>query len=731
MTESSSLLAATVPPGGRLARTAAWSQRHRWLVVTGWLVALAVITAMAQVVGPAYRSDVSLPGTQSQAVVEALDRLAPDRSGDSAQIVLQSAAGLTDRGVETQVEHMLAQVRELPHVVDVSDPYTDGRSLSEDGTIGYAAVQFDAAGPDLPADAVRAVVETAEGAGTDTLVVALGGDPVRAVTGESGGAAEGLGLLAALVILVVMFGSLLAATLPLLTAVFAVGSAIGGIALVSHLVTVPSYVAPLMILVGLGVGIDYALLVFSRYRSQITGGHDRHTATQVAFDTAGRSVLFAGLTVMIALLGMLVLGLGSLQGIALAVAVTVLITMAASLTLLPALLAVFGRRIERSIRQRALRRPPAESNRWARWSAAIQRRPLPAILLGTVVLIALAAPAMGMRLGIADAGTDAAGDTTRTAYDLLAEGFGPGVNGPLVVVAEGASDVTAAGRTLAAVPGVASVSPPQPLQGTDTALLFVVPETGPQDAATDRLVTDLRDRAVPNLENDLGGEFLVGGSPAAADDFAAAVADRLPWFVLAVVGLSAMLLLVVFRSIAIPVKAAVLNLLSIGAALGVVTAVFQNGLFGASSGPVEAFVPVLIFAIVFGLSMDYEVFLISRMHEEWRRTGEAQRAFREGMARTGSVITAAASIMIVVFGAFLLSPDRMLQQFGLGLAVAVLVDALIIRCLVVPAVMGLLDRRAWWLPAALGRRLPVVHLEGAVPLAEPERTPLGTPPAGR
>jgi RND superfamily putative drug exporter len=330
-----------------------------------------------------------------------------------------------------------------------------------------------------------------------------------------------------------------------------------------------------------------------------------------------------------------------------------------------------------------------------------------------VLLLAMAAPVLSMRLGIADAGTDPAGDTTRAAYDLLAEGFGPGVNGPLVVVAEGPTDPARASARLAAVKGVASVVPPRALPGSETYLLLVIATTGPQEEGTADLVADLRQHVLPAIEDELGGRYLVGGSPAAAGDFSAAVADRLPWFVLAVVGLSMLLLMVVFGSLAIPVKAAVFNILSIGATLGIVTAVFQNGLFGFTSGPIEAFVPVMIFAIVFGLSMDYEVFLVSRMHEEWTRTRDARLAVREGLGHTGSVVTAAAAIMVVVFGAFVLSPDRMLQQFGLGLAVAVLADALVIRCLLVPAVMGLLGARAWWLPAAIARRMPRVALEPA------------------
>ncbi|HET6709344.1 MMPL family transporter, partial [Amycolatopsis sp.] len=513
-----------------------------------------------------------------------------------------------------------------------------------------------------------------------------------------GGPAEGAGLLAALVILVFLFRSLLAAGLPVITAVFAVGSTLGVITVVSHFVDIASYTAPLMMLVGFGVGVDYALLIFSRYRTEILAGHDRDAAARRALDTAGRSVLFAGTTVIIALLGLLALGLGGLRGVALSVALTVLMTMLASVTLLPALLSLFGKRLERGIRRHALRRDHGKA--WRRLADGVQRRPLAPLALGLIVLIGLSIPAAGMRLGFADASTDPAGSTTRQAYDLLAEGFGPGFTGPLAIVTED-GDTVALQRQLAATPGIAHVLPPT----GRTVLAF--PTTSPQDEATAELVTRLRTDVLPTLP----GHYLVGGSVAAATDFAGAVAGRLPLFVLVVVGLSALLLMVVFRSILIPLKAALLNLLSIGASLGVMTLVFGDGWFGAQPGPIEAFVPVMIFAIVFGLSMDYEVFLVSRMHEEWRRTGDARLAVREGLASTGAVITAAGAIMVLVFGAFLLDPSRMLAQFGLGLAVAVLLDALVIRCLVVPAIMRLLGAKAWWLPRWLDRRLPHFALE--------------------
>jgi RND superfamily putative drug exporter len=672
----------TSPPS-RFVRLAGWAGRRHWLALTLWVLVLGGITVAAQAVGADYRDDHTLPGTESQQVADAF--AAQGQQPDAIQVVFQS-----DDGVErAAADAVLSEVERLPRVADV-------QPLTESGDVAFATVTLD--GADVPAEDVRRIIDTAQRDGD--LRVELGGDPVRGAEESAGGAAEGAGILAALVILVLMFGSFLAACLPLVTAVFAVGSTLGVIMLASHLTALPSYAPPLMMLVGLGVGIDYALLIFARYRGELHRGADRETAARTALDTAGRSVLFAGCTVMIALLGLLALGLGSLQGVALAVTLTVLLTMVASLTLLPALLTVFGKRIEKAVRKRPNR---GSGTRWRRWSDTVQRKPVPALVVSLAALGALSVPALGMQLGFADAGTESADATSRQAYDLLADGFGPGVNGPLVIMSEGGGTEELAAEVERA-DGVARVGEPQQLGG-DLGMLLVFPDSAPQDAATSDLVTRLRTDVLPPLEAETGATFLVGGSTAAADDFAAAVADRLPLFLLVVVGLSALLLMAVFRSLLVPLKAAVLNLLSIGASLGVVTLVF------APTGPVEAFVPVLVFAIVFGLSMDYEVFLVSRMHEEWRRTGDADRAVREGLATTGGVITAAAAIMIVVFGAFVLSPDRMLQQFGLGLAVAVLVDALVIRCLVVPAVMRLFGARAWWLPRWLDKALPSVALE--------------------
>ncbi|HEY8481530.1 MAG TPA: MMPL family transporter [Spirillospora sp.] len=693
------------PQTGVFGRMASWSQRRRRLALLLWVLTVAVITVGSQAAGSAYHNDFALPGTDSQAASDLMEKHGSLQAGATVQIVFKDSRGLTaDRAA---IDAMLNKVRGLPSVTGVQPPGPG--SVSEDGTIGYATVTLDGSAEDVPAEHVTKIIETAQAAEGGGLQVELGGDPVRGAEEEGGGGAEGAGMLAALVILVLLFGSLVAAAVPLVTALFAVGGAVGLIALASHVFTVADFTPPIMMLIGLGVGVDYALLIFYRYRHELRRGADPSEAARTALDIAGRTVFFAGCTVIIALLGLVVLGLGSLQGVALAVALTVLVTMAASLTLLPALLAVLGGRIQRSVLKR---RDRSRDDRWRRMAAAAQRRPVAALVVAVAGLLALSAPALDMRLGFADAGNDPESSTSRQAYDLLAEGFGPGFSGPLIVVTEGpASSAAQLKTTLEQTEGIAATTPPLPSKDGAVNTVIAFPEGAPQDESTAELVHTLRDDVLPDLSDETGSTYLVGGPTAATQDFADSVAQRMPLFVAVVVGLSAVLLMVVFRSVLIPIKAALLNLLSIAAALGAITLVFQDGRFGAQPGPIEAFIPVMIFAIVFGLSMDYEVFLVSRIHEEWERTRDHAHAVREGLAATGRVITAAAAIMIVVFAAFVLSPSRMLQQFGLGLAVAVLLDAVVIRCLIVPAVMQLLGRWAWWLPAPVAKRLPRVALE--------------------
>ncbi|SEF18897.1 MMPL family transporter [Jiangella alba] len=715
-------------PGG-FVRIARFAQRHSLAAIGAWIAVLAGIWVTASMAGDDYRDDVSLPGTESQHAADLLAEHGFGRAGDTLQIVFHADAGLGDPAVRTEVERALAEVAALPPISALESPYASPATVAPDGSTGYATAVLDVASEDLPLDEVQRIVDTAQSAETDELQVEVGGEAARLLAEGETGTAELAGILAALVILVLMFGTVIAAGLPIVTALFAVGSAVGLIVLASHAFPITSYTQYLMVLVGLGVGIDYALLIFARYRAEILRGSEPEAAATTAIDSAGRTVFFAGTTVIVALLGLVTLGLGSVQGSALALALTVLATMIASLTLLPALLARFARQFTARAAKRAAKHPGrTEGARWRRLAAAVQRRPVAAIVLAVVVLGALAAPALNLRLGFADAGNDPPDTTSRQAYDLLAAGFGPGVNGPLLITVDGGDDgaegpARAATTTLAGTAGVAATTPPTLSEDGRVATILAIPDSSPQDAATADLVTALRDDVLPALSERTGADYLVGGATAATQDYAGKVADRMPYFVAVVVGLSVLILMAMFRSILIPIKAAVLNLLSIGAALGAMTLVFQQGLFGIAPGPIEAYLPILVFAIVFGLSMDYEVFLVSRIHEERERTGDDAAAVREGLAHTGAVITAAGLIMILVFGAFMLSPQRLLQQVGFGMAVAIFVDAVIIRCLVVPAAMQLMGRRAWWLPSALARRLPRLNLESrpdtaATPLAK-------------
>jgi putative drug exporter of the RND superfamily len=700
---------------GVFVRVAGFAHRRRWLALTLWVAVLAGVWAAASAAGDDYRNSSSLPGTESQQAADLLAEHGAARAGDTVEIVLHHDRGLREPGVEQRVTDMLDAVAGLPKVGQVHSMYDREGAISPDGTIGYATVLLDVPSDDMPATDTQRILDAAkqvEGAG---LQAELGGEAARLLAGSGTGAAESAGLLAALVILVLMFGTVIAAGLPIIIALFAVGSTVGVIVLASHVFTIAEWTPPMMILVGLGVGIDYALLIFARYRAELVRGADPERATVTAMDAAGRSVFFAASTVILALLGLVALGLGALQGMALSTALTVLVTMLAALTLLPALLGIFGRRFARQFTRRAERRKArgkaADGTGWRRLAAAVQRRPLAALLAGTVLVGALAFAALDVRLGFSDAGSDAPDSTSRQAYDLLSSGFGPGFNGPLLVVTDGGSAAAGqAARALRDTPGVQAVADPVSTLDGKAATILVFPTTSPQDERTSALVGTLRADVLPPLAAENGARYVVGGPTAAAEDYSDKVGDRMPLFIAIVVGLSLLLLMAVFRSVLIPLKAAVLNLLSIGAALGAMKLVYQDGLFGVEGGPIEAYLPVLIFAIVFGLSMDYEIFLISRMHEEWVRSGNPSNAVREGLAHTGSVITAAGAIMIVIFAAFMLSPERLLQQTGFGMAVAIFVDAVVIRCLIVPAAMELMGRRAWWLPAPLARLLSEVKL---------------------
>ncbi len=723
---------------GIVARVAQWAVRHRRTVVIGWLVLLIGALGLAGAVGTKFANNFSLPGTESQRAADLLKRDFPAQAGDSDQIVLAARQGaVTDAAVRSRVAPMLAAVARLPHVTGVVSPYTTkgARAISPEGKVAFATVTFDEKANVLPPAATERVITVAKSAGSPQLQVALGGQAIEQVQKPSLGAATAIGLLAAIIVLLVTFGSLIAMGLPIITALLGLGTGIGLAGLASRLIGMPDFATELAAMIGLGVGIDYALFIVTRFRENYLVDGDVQSAIVGAMDTAGRAVLFAGLTVIIALLGQFALGVEFLYGLAVASSLAVLMTMLAALTVLPALLSRFGERIgrRRGGRRRG-RRTSAASNAptgfWVRWSGFIERHPWQGAIAGLAIMLTLCAPALALRLGNSDAGNNPLGQTTRQAYDLLAKGFGPGFNGPLQVVASlprpnDTAVLTSIASALRATSDVASVSAARLSPRGLTAVFSVYPRSAPQALATTELVSTLRQRTLPPLAASTATTLLVGGTNAITIDFTHVLSNKLPLFIAVVVLLSALLLLVVFRSLVIPLQAAVMNLLSIGASLGVVVAIFQWGwlgsIFNVKGAPIQAFIPVMLFAIVFGLSMDYEVFLISRVHEEWTRTRDPRQAVRHAVASTGRVITAAATIMICVFLSFVVGGERVLELFGLSLASAVFLDAFIVRSLLLPSVLQILGRRTWALPGWLENRLPHIAIDrdlGTLPAFE-------------
>src|SRR5438876_5623779 len=695
---------------------------HRLMVVFAWIVLAVGVLAASQAVGKRNANNFSLPNTDSQRAIDQLQSRFPAQSVDADQIFFRTRQGkLTDASARAAIAPLLGRIARLPHVAGVVSPYDAGaKAISKAGTIGFATVEFDQRANELPKAAIDRVINAAEGVRSPALQVELGGQAIKQAQQTSLGFATGVGLAAAVVVLLLSFGSLLAMGLPIVTALFGLGAGLGVIGLGSHLVDMVDFSSELALMIGLGVGIDYALFIVTRYRDAYREhGGDVEAALELAMNTAGRAILFAGATVVIALLGMFALGVSFLYGVAIAASLGVLLVLAASLTLLPALLMFTGKRVGRTRRRRSSPREP-RAGFWLRWVGLIQRRPVWAALGSTALLLALASPALGLRLGASDAGNDPTSRTTRQAYDLLATGFGRGFNGPLQLAVQlparrGAGDLTQLTAALGKTPGVASVAAPPLNAARDTAAIAVYPTTSPQSAQTTTLVKRLRSDVLPPLATATGAAVYVGGATATQVDFARVLSGKLPLFIGLVVLLSAVLLLVVFRSLLIPLQAALMNLLSIAAALGVVQAIFERGwlggLLGVQPGPIDAFIPVMVFAIVFGLSMDYEVFLVSRIYEEWQHRGDASAAVREGLTRTGRVITAAAAVMVAVFASFAANPDRVLKLFGLAMATAVFLDAIVIRMILLPAVLELLGRRAWTFPSWLDRRLPRLAIE--------------------
>ncbi|MFD7866862.1 MMPL family transporter [Streptomyces sp. NPDC059783] len=711
-----------------MAAIARWCVTHRLLAVLLWLLALGGTAAAAGFAGSAYTNDYEAPGTESGQASQLLKSGFTHLGGDTDTLVWHtddSTVRATD--VTQKMTRTLHEIERLPGVGAVEGPYTDtgAGQISADGHTAYATITFDRGADDIPVAQAEAVVDTAKAAASEHLRVELGGPATALTEAPAAHLSEAVGVAVAAVVLFLAFGSLAASLLPIATALVSVGTAYAGIVLLGHLMTVADFAPMLGMLVGLGVGIDYALFIVTRHRRALRRGMSVPEAAEHAVATTGRAVVFAGATVCIALLGMLILRLSFLNGVAVAASLTVVLTVAASVTLLPALLSLIGMRaLSRRERRRLAEhgpRPEPPTGFAARWSAFVERHPKLLGGLAALVMLGLALPTFSLHLGSSDQGNNARSSTTRQAYDLLADGFGPGVNGPLTIAArlDGADDrlaMDALPATLRATDGVARVLPVTYNSSGDTAYVTVVPDSSPQSRETSELVDRLRADVLPKAADNTSLRTHVGGVTASYDDFAGIIIGKLPLFVGVVIGLGCLLLLMAFRSVGIPLKAAVMNVAAVAASFGVVVAIFQWGwgseLLGlGSAGPIEPFLPVIMVSVLFGLSMDYQVFLVGRMYEEWLESRDNCRAVRVGLAETSRVINSAAVIMISVFLAFVLSGDRVIAMFGIALAAAVALDAFVLRTLLVPALMHLLGGANWWLPGWLDRRLPRISIE--------------------
>lgn len=729
----------TPPPpahGGALSRLARASAGHGWRTIVIWIVAVVAIAGAAQTVGGSLVDDLSLPGSDTQRVTDLLESRFPARSGDSADMVFAVDSGRLDRGeTRAAVKDAVAAAAAVPGVVAVSDPFAEGGRVSDDGRIALADVRFADAAVDVDAAAVERLQDdaraAAEGAGVQ---VEFGGAVIAGAEPPSTGVSELIGILAAMVILFVMLGSAIAMSLPIALAITSVGVGISLITIAAGVWTFNSITPTLATMIGLGVGIDYSLFIVTRFRQALHDGLSPADAAATAASTAGRAVIFAGVTVAISISALAILGLDFITKMGLGAAITVGVAVVAAVTLLPAILGLLGHRIDRGrlpfMRHRDDSEATRDASRVARFGRFVTRRPWATGGTAVLVLIALALPAATVQLGSSDAGSNPVGTTTRAAYDLLAEGFGPGFNGPLLVAvdqsdAPGAADALAG--ALRGTDGIASVTAPALNEAGDTAVITAYPTTSPQSEQTAALVGDLRERVVPETLEGTGASAFVGGQTAAYEDIASIIEGRQPYFLLAVIGIIFILITMAFRSVVVAAKAALTTLLSALAAFGVLVAVFQHGwgagLLGVdSTGPIESFLPVIVFAILFGLSTDYEVFIMSRIREEYVAGRSARGAVDHGIAAIGRVVVACALIMCAVFFSFLLGDERAIQEFGLGLGAAIAIDAFVVRLVIVPAVMQILGDRAWYMPRWLDRVLPRLTIE-------PPEAPAPSPPA--
>jgi RND superfamily putative drug exporter len=715
-----------------LYRLGRWIAVHHRLVVVGWVVAVVAIVALDRAAGGDPVDDFQVPGVESQASVDLLEQRFPERAGATAMVVFHVTDGsVTDPWAAAAMGESVAEVRELDHVLAVTDPLAGPRSISSDGSTAFTAVQFDASAADLGRSTLDALFETAAPAERAGVQVEFGGELPTVLKERAEGPAEMIGMLAALVVLFVTFRAVVATVMPLGVAVAGLVTGLAIVGLMSGLIDIPSIAPRLGTMIGLGVGIDYALFVLSRHRDHLAHGMAVDESIGRTNATAGQAVVVAGGTVVVAILGLQFAGIPFVAALGYSASIVVAVAVLVAITLLPALLGFAGTRVLPKRQRTATTSVKVAHSRWVSWARWVAHHPWRTGIAATVVLVTLAIPVLDMRLGQADAGSDPTSMTHRRAYDLLAAGFGEGFNGPLLIAVDLGDDPDPAvldriREAVATDPGVRAVSPPELNAAGDTGIVTAVPTTKPQDEATSELVRRLRDDLLPTATDGTGAEALVGGPTARFIDQSDKIAARLPWFIAAVVSLSFLLLMTVFRSILVPLKAAILNLLSIGAAYGVVVAVFQWGwgrsLIGLDEAvPIASFVPMMMFAILFGLSMDYEVFILSRIREEYHRGHSNIDSVVEGLGATAKVITAAALIMISVFLGFVASDDPVVKMMGVGLATAVAVDATIVRMVLVPSTMALVGDPNWWLPGWLDRILPRLDLE-----AEPDATPPST-----
>ncbi|WP_225850046.1 MMPL family transporter [Streptomyces sp. HPF1205] len=712
-----------------MASVARWCFRHKWLVILFWVAALVGIGAAGSAAGDAYSNAFSLKGTESTTVLNLLDKALPAQSGEADTVVWHVDSGsVRDASVKQRITPMLAKVAKQKDVGQVVSPYdpAGAAQISKDGRTAYAKITYTKLGNDMANSQAQLLIDTAHSARAPGLKVEVGGNKPAQAEQPVPEVAETVGIAAAGVVLFLALGSLFGMLLPILTALFGVGISSFAIILLSHGMNVADFSPQLATLVGLGVGIDYALFIVTRHRKGILAGKTPEEAAVASLNTSGRAVLFAGGTVCIALLGMFTLRLSFLNGVAVAAALTVVVTVAAAVTLLPAMLGVLKMRVLSRRQRRKLAaaggvleaKPNGPA---ARWSALVQRNPRALALVAVVVMGTLAVPALSLRLGSSDQGNNPTTTTTRKAYDMLSDGFGPGFNGPLTILATAptAGDkaaVTKLVTTLKSTPGIAYAAQVPLKNAGDIEFVNAVPTTSPQDKATSDLIKHLRHEVVPAVERGTTMHAYVGGQTAIFQDFATVLFDKLPLFIGVIIALGFVLLLFAFRSLVVPLTAAVMNLVAAAASFGVLIALFQWGWGGSlagRAGPIDAFLPVIMLSLLFGLSMDYQVFLVSRMHEEWVHSRDNARAVRVGLAETSRVINSAAVIMICVFFAFVLSGERVLAMFGIGLAGAVALDAFILRTVLVPSLMHLFGKGNWWLPDWLDKRLPHLAVEPA------------------